>query len=147
MLYASFFTTSDHRYYSTDMKTISTDDALKPSGHYSQAVTHNGLVNVSGQLPFDWQTGKPIHGDASTQGAAALANLKRMFDTSGSGMDRVLKCTVYVSDMSFWPDVNAMYAQFFGKHKPATAIVPTGPSTMGSKSRLTRLLLRVSNEK
>lgn len=109
------------------MKTISTDDALNPSGHYSQAVSHNGLVYVSGQLPFDWQTGKPTHGDAATEAAVALTNLKRVLEAAGSSIEKVLKSTVYVSDIAYWDEINAVYSEFFQDHQPARAIVPTGP--------------------
>ena len=115
------------------MKTISTDDALKPSGHYSQAMSHNGLVYVSGQLPFDWQSGEPIHGDAGVEAAATLTNLKRILEAAGSSLDQVLKCTVYVADIAYWDEINDVYSRFFGDHKPARAIVPTGPLHFGFK--------------
>ena len=109
------------------MKSISTDDALKPSGHYSQAISHNGTLYVSGQLPFDWRTGEPIHGSPSEEARAALTNLGRVLEAAGASIEEVLRCTVYVSDIAFWDEINAVYADFFGDHKPARSIVPTGP--------------------
>ena len=115
------------------MHIVTTDDALKPSGHYSQAITHQGLVYVSGQLPFDWQSGEKILGSAGDQAAAALTNLGRVVEAAGSAREKVLKCTVYIADIADWDEINAAYASFFGDHKPARAIVPTGPLHFGFK--------------
>ncbi|MEO1527123.1 MAG: Rid family detoxifying hydrolase [Planctomycetota bacterium] len=115
------------------MKTIATDDALRASGHYSQAIAHEGLIYVSGQLPFDFRTGEPIHGSAGSQAAAAITNLERVLVAGGSALDQVLRCTVYLSDIADWDEINAVYAQHFGEHKPARAVVPTGPLHFGFK--------------
>ena len=115
------------------MKKISTDDALKPSGHYTQAIVNNGVVYVSGQLPFDWKTGDPIKGSVGEQTAATLTNLSRVLEAAGSGMERAIRCTVYIPDIADWDEVNAVYAEHFGSHKPARAIVPTGPLHFGFK--------------
>lgn len=117
----------------SSMITVSTDDALKPSGHYSQAISHNGTMYVSGQLPFDWQTGEAIHGSPGVEARAVLTNLERVLDAGGTNKNRVLRCTVYISDIAFWDEINAVYAEFFGEHKPARAIVPTGPLHFGFK--------------
>lgn len=109
------------------MKIVATNDALRPSGHYSQAISHNGMVYVSGQLPFDWRTGDAIHGSAREEALVALTNLDRVLQAAGSKADQVVRCTIYVSDIKYWDEINAVYAEFFGKHKPARAIVPTGP--------------------
>ena len=115
------------------MQIVSTDDALKPSGHYSQAIAHQGLVYVSGQLPFDWRSGEKILGSAGEQATAALTNLARVLEAAGSSRQQVLRCTVYVSDIADWDEINTAYAAFFGDHKPARAIVPTGPLHFGFK--------------
>ena len=115
------------------MRLVSTDDALRPSGHYAQAVVHAGVAYVSGQLPFDWQSGKPIHGSASEQAHAALTNLSRVLHACGSDLDRVLRCTIYVVDISYWDEINLVYAEMFGVHRPARAVVPTGPLHFGFK--------------
>ena len=113
------------------MRTITTNDALKPSGHYSQAIVDQGLVYVSGQLPFDWQTGAAIQGTAAEQAEAALTNLQRVLRAADSDLDRVLRCTVYVSDIAHWDEVNVVYSRCFGEHRPARSIVPTGPLHFG----------------
>ena len=106
------------------MKIVETPHAPHPAGHYSQAVVHGGLVWVAGQLPHDVaRPGKPA-GDAEEQTERALRNLEAILRAAGSGLDRLLSVTVYVSDVSLWPHVNAAYARVLGPHRPARAVVP-----------------------
>lgn len=107
------------------MKLIQTDRAPAPAGHYSQAVVHNGTVYVAGQLPIDPGTGEKCLGSIEEQTEQVLKNVAAILEAAGSGLDRVLKVTVYVSDISLWGGVNAVYARFFGDHRPARAVVPT----------------------
>lgn len=107
------------------MKTISTSTAPDPAGHYSQAVIHNGLIYVSGQLAIDAETGKPRAGSIEQQTRLAIENLEAILVAAGSSLDRVIKTTVYVSDIDLWGRVNAVYSECFGEHRPARAVVPT----------------------
>ena len=106
------------------MNTILTENAPAPRGHYSQAVVHAGLVYVSGTLPLEPASGQPVGGEVETQAERALENLKAVLEAAGSGLDRVLKVTVYVSDIALWSRVNALYARYFGEHKPARTVAP-----------------------
>jgi 2-iminobutanoate/2-iminopropanoate deaminase len=105
--------------------------ARPPAGHYSPAVVHGGLVYVSGQLPIDPVTGAPCHGTIEEQARQVLRNLALLLEASGSGLDRLLKVTIYIASVDLWPAVNAVYAQALGQHRPARAIVPTGPLNHG----------------
>ena len=107
------------------MHTILTDDAPAPAGHYAQAVVHGGLVYVSGQLPIDPKTGEKRIGSIEEQTSQALENVAAILEAAGSGLDRVVKTTVYVSDIGLWDRVNGVYAAYFGEHHPARAVVPT----------------------
>ena len=109
----------------SQLKTITTDKAAAPLGHYSQAVVHNGLVYVSGQLAID--PNNPDRQITSIQEEAELTlqNVQEVLRASGSELDKVLKATIYISDIGLWADVNAVYAKVFGDHKPARAAVPT----------------------
>ncbi len=107
------------------MKAISTPDAPRPAGHYSQAMVHNNIVYVSGQLPIVPGTGEKITGPIEEQTTQALENLAAILNTAGSDLNHVIKTTVYVSDISLWGRVNNVYAEFFGDHRPARAVVPT----------------------
>lgn len=81
------------------MQTISTPDAPAPLGHYSQAVVHNGVVYVSGQLAIDPKTGAARIDSIEEEAEQVLRNLQAVLEASGSSAGKVLKTTVYLSDM------------------------------------------------
>lgn len=107
------------------MEFIKTSKAPAPAGHYSQAVIYNDLVFVSGQLPINPESKEKITGSVEKQAHQALKNVKAILNESGSSLQNILKTTVYISDISLWGPVNKIYAEYFGDHKPARAIVPT----------------------
>lgn len=109
-----------------DIKRISTPNAPQPAGHYSQAVVYNGLVFVAGQLSIDPQTGERKLGSIEEQTEQALSNVSEILKAAGSDLSRVLKMTVYVSDINLWGAVNSVYARVMGEHRPARAVIPTG---------------------
>jgi 2-iminobutanoate/2-iminopropanoate deaminase len=110
------------------MNAVSTKNAPPPAGHYEQARVHDGIVYVSGQLPVEPDgspNGKISRRPIEDQTQQALENVAAVLRAAGSDLDRVLKTTVYVSDIELWDRVNAVYASFFGDHRPARAVVPT----------------------
>ena len=108
------------------MKKIKPDDFKDPAGHYSPAVISNGFVFVSGQIAADPETGEVIGGSIEQQTEVCLANLERVLDAAGSGLDRLVKVTIFVSDEDHWGAVNETYKRVLGDHKPARAIIPVG---------------------
>lgn len=107
------------------MTEILTQNAPSPSGHYSQAIVHDNLIYVSGQLPIDPLTGKKRVGLIEEQTEQALKNLSHILKAANSDIDRVIKTTVYISDIKLWDRVNAVYSSFFGECRPARSVVPT----------------------
>lgn len=107
------------------MKSIQTPKAPQPGGHYAQAIVHNGLVYVSGQLPIDPGTRERNRGCIEDQTELVLSNLAAILEAAGSRPDLVIQTTIYISDINVWDRVNAVYARFFGEHRPARAIIPT----------------------
>jgi len=107
------------------MEFIKTSKAPAPAGHYSQAVIYNDLIFISGQLPINPETKEKITGTIEEQAHQTLKNVKAILEAAGSNLQNVLKTTVYISDISLWGPVNEIYAEYFGNHKPARAIVPT----------------------
>jgi 2-iminobutanoate/2-iminopropanoate deaminase len=109
------------------MKKITALNAPTPGGHYSQAIVHNGLIYVSGQLPTQPQTGEKIFDSIEAQTEQVIKNLKAILEAAGSSLSQVIKTTIYIADIHLWDRVNHVYASYFGEHRPARVIVPTGP--------------------
>jgi 2-iminobutanoate/2-iminopropanoate deaminase len=105
------------------MRFISTTDAPAPGGHYSQAVEANGFVFVSGMLP-----GPGVATDGpenfERQVRATLEHCDHVLAAAGCGLDAVVQCTAYIVDVANWPEFNRIYAEHFGAHRPARAVVP-----------------------
>jgi len=114
-----------------EIKRISTPNAPKPAGHYSQGVVYNGLVFVSGQLSIDPQTGERKPGSIEEQTEQALNNVHEILKAAGSDWDRVLKMTVFVADINLWEAVNKVYMRILGENRPARAVIPSGPLHYG----------------
>ena len=107
------------------MQAIETRDAPTAAGHYSQAIVHNGLVFVAGQLPTDPKDrNNRTVGSIEEQTERTLRNVEAILVAAGSSLERVLQMTIYISDIELWGGVNAAYARVMGAHKPARAVVP-----------------------
>lgn len=115
------------------MQPIQSPHAPKPGGHYSQAVVHNGIVYTAGMLAIRTDGEKLVTASAKEQAALCLENIRVVLEEAGSRMDLVLKCTVFISDISYWPEVNEAFVSAFGAHKPARSIVPVAPLHFGLK--------------
>jgi len=102
---------------------ISTVDAPQAIGPYSQAIKHNGLVFISGQIPIDPASGNVLTGNIAEQTTQVLKNLAAILKAAGTSSDRVLKTTVFIKDMNDFAEMNKVYGEFFGAHKPARATV------------------------
>jgi 2-iminobutanoate/2-iminopropanoate deaminase len=104
------------------MRTINTAAGNQPLGHYSQAVEHGGTIYVATQLGRDRESGAV--GSIEQQTSNILNSIEEILEASGSGMDHVLRVTIYVSDISFWGRVNEVYSKRFGDHRPARGVIP-----------------------
>jgi 2-iminobutanoate/2-iminopropanoate deaminase len=102
---------------------ISTDHAPKAIGPYSQAIVHNGIAYLSGQIPLDPATNQLVDGDIAVQAERVLENLKAVLAASGSSLAHVLKTTVFLADMTEFPKMNEVYGRYFPEHPPARATV------------------------
>ena len=106
------------------MQVIETRDAPTAAGHYSQSIVHNGVVYVAGQLPIDPKDKNRPVGSIEEQTERTLRNVEAILVAAGSGLDRVLQMTIFISDIELWGGVNTAYARVMGSHKPARAVVP-----------------------
>jgi 2-iminobutanoate/2-iminopropanoate deaminase len=98
---------------------ISTDAAPAAAGPYSQAIRAGDLVFTAGQLGLDPATGEFAAGDVAGQAEQALANLAAILDAAGSGLDRLVKVTVYLAEIGDWPAVNEVYGRVVPTPYPA----------------------------
>jgi len=105
------------------MEVVSTDKAPGAIGPYSQAVKVNGMVFCSGQIPIDPKTGSFVSDDIAEQTEQVLRNLNAVLESAGSGLDRVVKTTVFLSDMEDFAAMNEIYSKYFDANKPARATV------------------------
>lgn len=108
------------------IKKFFTPNAPGPAGHYSQAVIFNDTIYISGQLAVNPFTGERVNGSIEEQTKLVLDNIGTILRDAGSDRSKVIKSTVYISDISQWGKVNEVYARFFGDHKPARAVIPVG---------------------
>lgn len=102
---------------------ITTSDAPKAIGPYSQAVRLNGLVFFSGQIPLDPLTGELVHGTIQMQTERVLENLKAVVHAAGLTMQHVVKTTVFLKNLSDFGAMNEVYAKYFGTNSPARSTV------------------------
>jgi len=102
---------------------VATKDAPQAIGPYSQAIKAAGLVFVSGQVALDPASGALIAGGIAEQTERALKNLQAILQAAGTGLDRALKTTVYLKNMSEFTAMNEVYGKFWKSAPPARATV------------------------
>ncbi|HYL36840.1 MAG TPA: RidA family protein [Bryobacteraceae bacterium] len=104
-------------------KPISTPAAPKAIGPYSQAVIHNGLAFLSGQIPLDPATNQLVEGDITAQTDRVLQNLKAVLEACGASLASVLRTTVFLRDMADFSKMNEVYGRYFPDQPPARSTV------------------------
>ena len=102
---------------------ISTDNAPKAIGPYSQAIRANGLIFVSGQTPIDPATQQLINGTIGEQTERVLRNIEAILTQAGSSMAKVVRCGVFLKDMNDFVAMNEVYAKFFKSEPPARSTI------------------------
>lgn len=104
------------------MQIVATNNAPQAIGPYSQAMKHGEMIFTSGQIALR-ADGTFLDGTIAEQTTQVLTNLSEVLKEGGSGLDKVLKTTVFLSDMENFTPMNEVYAKFFGDHKPARSTV------------------------
>jgi 2-iminobutanoate/2-iminopropanoate deaminase len=102
---------------------IATEHAPQAIGPYSQAIRAQGLVFTSGQVAIDPATQQVISGDISLQTNRVLKNLESILQASGSGLEKVLRCTVFLKNMGDFGAMNEVYGRYFKQSPPARSTV------------------------
>jgi 2-iminobutanoate/2-iminopropanoate deaminase len=102
---------------------ISTQNAPRAIGPYSQAIRANGFVFVSGQVAFDPKSGYLVEGGVIQQTVRVLENLKAVLEAAGTSMENVVKTTVYLKSMQDFGKMNEIYGRYFSANPPARSTV------------------------
>lgn len=119
---------------------ISTDKAPKAIGTYSQAVRHQGLVFISGQIPLDPASMEVVPGGIEEQVTRVFENLSAVCKAAGGSLDDIVKLTVFLTNMSDFPQVNTIMGQYFTKPYPARAAVQVAALPKGVNVEMDAIL-------
>jgi 2-iminobutanoate/2-iminopropanoate deaminase len=111
---------------------IATDRAPGAVGPYSQAVRTDHLVFTAGQVPLDPATRALVEGPIEDQTRRVLDNIRAVLEAAGSGLDRVVKMTVFMTDLGDFKRMNAVYAEYFPTAPPARSAVQVGALPLGA---------------
>ena len=106
-----------------ELKRVETSNAPAAIGPYSQGIVHNGMVFTAGQIPLDPSSGQLVEGDIAVQTTRVMQSLQAILESAGASLSTVIKTTVFLQDMGDFAAMNAVYAEFFGEHKPARSTV------------------------
>ncbi|AFH42869.1 YjgH/F family protein - putative translation initiation inhibitor [Fervidicoccus fontis Kam940] len=119
------------------LEKVQTDKAPKPVGPYSQGIVARkilcsegkecSILFISGMIPVDPETGKPVEGGVEEQARRCLLNIKAVVEAAGGRLEDIAKVTVFLSDISNFDSFNKVYSEFFKDHKPARSVIGAKP--------------------
>ncbi len=112
---------------------IETLDAPQSVGTYSQGIKSGNLVFTSGQIPLNPETGELINGDFKSEISQVLTNLNGVLKSGGSSLKKAIKLTVFLTDLSYFPQVNEVFKEFFPENPPARSAVQVSALPMNAK--------------
>ena len=112
---------------------IETLDAPQAIGTYSQGIKSGNLVFTSGQIPLNPKTGELINGDFKLEISQVLTNLNAVLKSGGSSLKKAIKLTVFLTDLSYFPQVNEVFKEFFPENPPARSAVQVSALPMDAK--------------
>lgn len=113
------------------MEKVTVQYKVENKGHYTPGIISNGMLYISGQLSIDPDTRQVAEGGIEEHARLALDNVDRVLKAANLTRNDVVQCRIYVSDIEQWNKVNDVYAEFFGEHKPARIVVPSGKLHFG----------------
>jgi 2-iminobutanoate/2-iminopropanoate deaminase len=121
---------------------VSTKDAPPAAGPYSQAIVAGAFVYVSGQVPRDPSTNKIVEGDISVQTDRVMKNIAAILAAAGSSMDKVVRTTVYLKNVSDFSKMNEVYGRYFKANPPARSTLGTDLPAPGALVEIDAVALR-----
>ncbi|OLD66312.1 MAG: reactive intermediate/imine deaminase [Acidobacteria bacterium] len=114
-------------------RTVSTDNAPRAIGPYSQGTAAAGFLFLSGQVALDPKTGALVQGTIREEVARVLENLRAVLEAAGTGLDRVVRTTVYLTSLKEFEAMNEVYARYFGENRPARSTVQVAALPKGAR--------------
>lgn len=111
---------------------IQTEKAPQAIGPYSQGIKAGGMVFISGQLPLDSETGSLVEGTIGERTVKVMNNIKAIAEEAGVGLDRIVKTTIFLTDLGNFKEVNEAYGSFFTDAPPARATIQVAALPLGS---------------
>jgi len=123
------------------MKIISTENAPKAVGPYSQAVKHKGMVFCSGQVGIDPKKGQLVEG-VENQTKQAVKNLESVLLFAGLSLNNIVKTTIFLADINDYKKVNEIYGSFFNKNKPARSTVQVAALPLGARVEIEAIAIK-----
>jgi 2-iminobutanoate/2-iminopropanoate deaminase len=115
------------------LATVHSDAAPAAVGPYSQAVSHGGMLYLSGQIGLVPGEGRLIDDTLTGQATQVMRNLNAVLQAGGSGLQDIIKVTIYLIDMADFPELNKLYANWLGEHRPARATVAVAALPLGAR--------------
>ncbi len=115
------------------MKIFNTNKAPKAIGPYSQSVQHHHFVFTSGQIPLNPETGALVVGDFKAEVLQVLNNLDAVLTESGSSLKKAAKLTVFLTDLSKFPELNEVFNSYFDEHLPARSAIQVSALPMNAR--------------
>ena len=114
-------------------RTVTTDNAPRAIGPYSQGTAAAGFLFLSGQVALDPKTGALVQGTIREEVARVLENLRAVLEAAGTGLDRVVRTTVYLTSLKEFEAMNEVYARYFGENRPARSTVQVAALPKGAR--------------
>ena len=102
---------------------IKTNNAPAPIGPYNQGIKHNGTIYLSGQIAMDPATGELVMDTIENETKQVMENIKALLDEAGSSFDKIIKCSIFISDMGNFARINEVYGSYFTSNYPARECV------------------------
>jgi reactive intermediate/imine deaminase len=121
-------------------ETISTTDAPKAIGTYSQAVKAGNTVYLSGQIPLEPQTGELVSGDAEAQIRRVFENLRAVVEAAGGDFSSMVKLNIFLTDLGDFQLVNTVMAEYFSEPYPARAAIGVAALPRGAAVEMDGIL-------
>ncbi|MFO1481278.1 MAG: RidA family protein [Turneriella sp.] len=114
------------------MKIIASNQAPAAVGPYSQAIQAGDFLYLSGQIPLVPETGLLVSEEIKAQTEQVMKNLRAVCEAAGGSLSKIVKCTVFMTDLAQFQAMNEVYAAHFGEHKPARSTIQVAALPRGA---------------